>query len=114
MKDTRNTKQNKFIRKGDKVFVTSGNFRGQTGTVLSRDDTRAVIQGVNVRKKHVKRTQNGPGQILEIEKPINLSNVRLCIDEQKPVKVRVRTNTEGKRELYYNDGQKDVVYRSVK
>jgi large subunit ribosomal protein L24 len=114
MKDTRNTKQNKFIRKGDKVFVTSGNFRGQTGTVLSRDDTRAVIQGVNVRKKHVKRTQNGPGQILEIEKPISLSNVRLCIDEQKPVKVRVRTTTEGKRELYYNDGQKDVVYRSVK
>lgn len=114
MKEIRNIKQNKFIRKGDKVYVTSGNYRGQIGTVLSRDDDRVVVQGVNVRKKHMKRTQNGPGQILEIECPISLSNVKLCIDEQKPVKVRVRTNAEGKRELIYNDGQNDVVHRSVK
>lgn len=114
MKEDTKVKHNKFIRKGDKVYVTSGNFRGQIGTVLSRSEARVTIQGVNICKKHVKRSQNAPGQILEIERPIALSNVRLCIDEQKPVKVRVRTNTEGKRELYYNDGQNDVVYRSVK
>lgn len=114
MKEIIKAKQNKFIRTGDKVYVTSGNFRGQIGTVLSRNDTRVTIQGVNVRKKHVKRSQNAPGQILEIERPIDLSNVKLCVDEQKPVKVRVRTNADGKRELFYNDGQKDIVYRSVK
>lgn len=114
MKEDTKVKHNKFIRKGDKVYVTSGNYRGQIGTVLSRSDSRVTVQGINICKKHVKRSQNAPGQILEIERPIALSNVRLCIDEQKPVKVRVRTNAEGKRELYYNDGQNDVVYRSVK
>ncbi len=43
--------QNKRIRKGDKVIVRSGNDRGEVGTILSRDDDYAVVQGVNVRKK---------------------------------------------------------------
>lgn len=54
------TKQNKHIRKGDKVLVIAGNERGQVGTVLSRSDDRAVVQGLNLRKRHVKKSQTNP------------------------------------------------------
>ena len=47
--------QNKRIKKGDKVVITAGNDRGETGIVLSRTEERAIVQGINVRKKHGKK-----------------------------------------------------------
>lgn len=107
--------QNKYIRKGDKVIAIAGNNRGQTGTVISRSDNKAVVQGMNIRKKHVKRTQAQPkGAIVELEKPIHISNLRLCVSEETPVKLKLRTNSHGEKELYYRDGERDVVHRSIK
>ncbi len=44
-----------WIKKGDKVLVMTGNDKGRTGAVLRRKGERIVIQGINIRKKHVKR-----------------------------------------------------------
>lgn len=75
----------KKIRKGDKVVAIAGNDRGQTGTVLSVLGEKVVVQGINVRKKHVKRSQaNQAGGIIEMEKPIHISNVKLCGQNDKP------------------------------
>lgn len=106
--------KNKKIRKGDKVIATAGNNRGQIGTVLSCLGDKVVVQGLNIRKKHMKRTQARPqGAIVSMEKPIHISNVRVCVDD-KPVKLKVRVTKQGHRELYYKDGEKQVAYRPIK
>ncbi|HSX12986.1 MAG TPA: 50S ribosomal protein L24 [Chlamydiales bacterium] len=105
----------KWIRKGDKVIVVAGNSKGKTGEVLSRKDDRVIIQDVNMRKKHLKKTQEAPGgRIIEMEMPLHISNVRLCDKEGNPLKVRNRTNQEGLRELVYGKTGTETVYRSVK
>lgn len=109
------SKQNKHIRKGDRVYVLSGNDKGLVGEVLSRTDATVTIKGVNVCKKHVKRSQENPaGGILEIERPINISNVALCVDEEKPRKVKVGYDHEGHRLLVYKEGDTDVPFRPIK
>ena len=108
----------KWIRKGDRVKVIAGNDKGKTGEVLGRTEERVLIQGVNIRKKHLKRTQESQGaRIVEMEVPIHVSNVVLCDKEGKHLKVSVRQNKKGAaRELVYSaEGEKGVViYRSVK
>ena len=106
---------NKKIRKGDKVIAIAGNYRGQTGTVLSRVGDKAVVQGLNVRKKHVKKSQTTPnGGILEIEKPIHISNLKVCTEQEQPIKLKVRTAFNSERELYYKIDGNEVLYRSMK
>ena len=66
------------IRKGDKVVVITGADKGKRGEVLSvrPKDDRAVVQGVNMAKKHVKPQGMGkPGGIIEQEATIHLSNL---------------------------------------
>lgn len=66
------------MKKGDSVTVISGASRGKAGKVLTvnRKTERVVIEGVNVRKKTVKRSQDHPnGGIVEMEMPIHISNV---------------------------------------
>lgn len=104
----------KWIRKGDRVVVIAGNDKGKVGEVLARSEERVLVQGVNIRKKHLKRTQQTQGgRIVEMEVPIHISNVCLCDKEGKPLKVSVRSENK-KRELVYKTGDKEAVYRSVK
>ncbi len=79
------------IRKNDKVMVISGKDKGKTGNVLKvfSADNRVVIEGVNKVKKHVKPgTISKEGGIIQIERPISISNVMYYDDKlQKPVRV---------------------------
>ena len=105
----------KWIRKGDKVVVISGNEKGKTGEVIRRTEDRVLIQGVNIRKKHAKRQKKAPGaEIIEMECPVHISNVAICSEEGRPVKLSVRLNKEGEKELYYSEGNKEVVHRQVR
>lgn len=105
----------KWIRKGDKVVVIAGNERGKTGEILSVRGERVIVQGINIRKKHVKRrAKAGAGEIIEMEKPIHASNVSLCNAEGRPVKVKVRLSSKGDKELFFVDGQQEVVHRIIK
>lgn len=104
----------KRIRKGDNVLVRSGNEKGKSGTVLSRREDRVVIEGVNMKKKHLKKTQEAPqGRIVEMEAPVHISNVCLCDKEGKPLHVHVKVE-KGERTLMIRKGAKSVVYRSMK
>ncbi len=87
------------IRKGDTVIVTAGADRGKRGEVLRVHpaDNRAVVQGVNVAKRHTKpRGMGQPGGIVEVEATIHLSNLML-IDSKtdKPTKVGFRVQEDG-------------------
>ena len=68
------------IHKNDNVVVIAGNDRGKNGKVLKvfPKKSRAIIEGVNIRKRHTKPTQNNPqGGIIEMEAPIHISNIML-------------------------------------
>lgn len=104
----------KYLKKGDNVCVISGNDKGRTGTVLGFKKDRVIVQGVNVRKKHVKRTSEEQGaQILDIECPIDASNIAICDQEGKKIKLKVRLNN-GKKDLIYMEDGKEKIYRNIK
>lgn len=106
----------KWIRKGDRVLVIAGNDRGKTGEVLSRGEDRVIVQGINVRKKHLKRTQQTQGgRIVEMEVPIHVSNVSLCDKEGNRLKVHTKREKSGQKELVHKKtGAKGTVHRTVK
>jgi large subunit ribosomal protein L24 len=102
---------NKRLRPGDEVLVISGNDKGRTGKILVCKENRVVVEGINVRKKHMKPTQqNQKGQIIDIECAIHVSNVMPCVGG-KGVKLRARFNKAGEKELYYLEKGKEVLYR---
>jgi large subunit ribosomal protein L24 len=65
------------IKKGDNVVVISGRDKGKTGEVLRvlPVDGRAVVQGVNVARRHTKPRMGEPGGILEKELSLHISNI---------------------------------------
>lgn len=105
-----------WIRKGDRVLVIAGNDKGKSGEVLFCEEDRVIVQGINIRKKHLRRTQQTQqgGRIVEMERPIHISNVCLCDKEDNPLHIRVRQNEKGERELVFRKGTKETLYRSVK
>jgi large subunit ribosomal protein L24 len=89
------------IRKGDTVLVTSGADRGKRGEVLRvlPKAERAVVQGVNIAKKHTKpRGMGQPGGIVEVEATIHLSNLKLVDPKtDTPTKVAFRVLDDGRK-----------------
>ena len=72
----------KNIKKGDRVVVISGAAKGQSGAILQvqRNMNRVIVENVNLRKKHERKTQDNPeGAIIEREMPIHISNVMLQV-----------------------------------
>ena len=69
------------IRKGDDVIVLAGKDKGKRGTVtrVIVEDSKVVIENINVAKKHQKPNpaSGAPGGIIEVEMPIQASNVAL-------------------------------------
>ena len=66
------------VKKNDYVIVTAGNAKGEKGHVkeVLKDQDRVIIANVNMRKKHVKPSQQNPqGGRIEEEGPISISNV---------------------------------------
>ena len=80
------------IRKNDTVIVISGVDAGKTGTVTKVDPVKgtAVVAGVNVHKKAVRRTEKTPGGIIDKEMPIRLCKL-MPYDAGKKTGTRVRT-----------------------
>lgn len=73
------------IKKGDTVVVISGESKSKQGKVLSvdRKKMRAIVEGVNVVKRHTKPNAKNPqGGIIEKEAGIHISNLMLVVDGQ--------------------------------
>ena len=68
------------IHKGDTVIVTTGKDKGTTGEVLNvlKDSDSVIVSGVNVKTRHNKPSQMGPGGIEKKEAPIHISNVSIA------------------------------------
>ena len=73
------------VKKNDIVEVISGDDAGKKGKVLQVLPTRgrAVVEGINVVKKHMRKTQENPnGGIVEKEAPLALSKLRRVGDTE--------------------------------
>jgi large subunit ribosomal protein L24 len=84
------------IKKGDTVQVISGKDKGKTGEVLRTlpYENRVVVQGINLRTRHMKPTQEGEtGRIVTEEASLHASNVMLYSTDKK-VASRVETVVE--------------------
>lgn len=89
------------IKKGDTVIVLTGKDKGAKGEVLSvmPTESRVVVKGVNVAKKHVKPSQLDPqGGIKAVELPIHVSNVALADPKSgKATRVGYKVGKDGKK-----------------
>lgn len=89
------------IKVNDKVIVIAGKNRGKTGKVLRTisKHNKVVVEGVNIRTRHIKKNQQRPGEIIKYEAPFNISNV-MIIDpkEGKPTRVGYKVGENGKKE----------------
>ena len=88
------------IKQGDTVQVLAGNDKGKTGEVLEviPKDSKVVVKGVNVRKKHIKpRKQGEEGGIISVECAINSSKVNIvCPKCGKSTRVEYKRENDKK------------------
>ncbi|MBF0578430.1 50S ribosomal protein L24 [Erysipelotrichaceae bacterium RD49] len=90
------------IKKGDKVQVMTGAYKGTVGEVLTvfPKENKVIVEGVNIVKKHQKPTQANPdGGIIEKEAKIHVSNVALYDEKAKEagrVGYKMTTDKDGK------------------
>jgi large subunit ribosomal protein L24 len=77
------------IKKGDKVVVLAGKDKGKTGQVLSviPSETRAIVQGINLVRRHQKQTASQDAGIFTKEAPIHLSNLAVADANGKATRV---------------------------
>ena len=87
------------LKTGDKVVVVAGSNKGKEGKIAKILDSRVIVEGVNLVKKHLKpKNNNGTGEIVEVEAPIHVSNVMLVDPKtKKPTKVIVEKDSKGKK-----------------
>jgi len=78
------------IKKGDQVIVITGRDKGKTGEVIQAmpKESKVLVRGINLVKRHTKPTQENAGGIVSKEKPIHVSNVAL-IDPKSGKATRV-------------------------
>ncbi len=68
------------IHKNDQVLIISGKDKGRKGKVIEAlpKQGRLVIEGINLRKKHMRPKKSGEkGQIVEMPVPLNVSDVKV-------------------------------------
>jgi large subunit ribosomal protein L24 len=100
------------IKKGDTVYVNSGENRGQQGRVLEvyPKQYRALVEGINLVKKHTKPNSDNPqGGIIEKEAPVHISNLMVVDPESgKPTRVGRKPDKNGKLVRYSKKSGEEI------
>ena len=86
------------LKKGFTVELTVGADKGKSGEIIKMfpKEYKALVKGINVKKKHQKPTKEQKGGIVTIEKPVHLSNLKL-IDGKKSEKKTDTKKVETKK-----------------
>ena len=88
------------VRKGDQVIVLAGRDKGKHGQVLKvmPKENRAIVQGVNMVRRHQRQTAQQEGGIISKEGPIQISNLALEDPKDgKPTRDGFKLLTDGKK-----------------
>ena len=98
------------IKTGDKVRVIAGAHKGAEGEVrqVLREDNKAIVEGVNLVKKHAKPSaQNPQGGIQEKEAPIQISNLSLLTADGQTTRIGYRM--EGDKKVRFAKKSNEVI-----
>jgi large subunit ribosomal protein L24 len=99
------------IRRGDTVVVISGkekDRRGEVKQVLPREN-RVVVEGINVRTRHARPTQNNQQGLFTFEAPIHVSNLMLVDPNSgEPTRVGYRLTDSGEKVRVAKASGKDI------
>jgi large subunit ribosomal protein L24 len=100
------------IKKGDKVVVLTGKDKGKTGEVIEviPTETRAVVQGINLVRRHTKQTASQDAGIFTKPASIHLSNIALIDPKSepgkaKPTRVGFKVENNTKVRVYKSTGE---------
>jgi large subunit ribosomal protein L24 len=89
---------------GDSVVIISGKDKGKQGTVLRVLPTqnRIVVEGANMRTRHIKKTTQGPGQRITYEASLHASNVMILDPKsKKPTRIGYKVDPKtGKKSRF--------------
>ena len=88
------------LKTGDKVVVIAGKDKGKEGKITKtlRNENKVVVEGINIAKKHVKPNGQQAGSIVEMEMPINASNVMIVDPKTKtPTRIGHTIDKNGKK-----------------
>jgi large subunit ribosomal protein L24 len=96
------------IRKDDTVEIIAGKDKGKRGSVVRviRDKDRVIVAGANLVKKAMKkRSQQDRGGIVEIEAPINISNVMIVCKKCGPTRIGYKIDGDKKTRVCRKCGE---------
>ena len=99
------------IRKGDTVVVISGKEKGERGEVkqVLPGENRVVVEGINVRTRHARPTQNNQQGLYTFEGPLHVSNVMLVDPNSgEPTRVGYRFTDSGEKIRVAKASGKDI------
>lgn len=100
------------LKKGDKVVVRVGKFKGETGEIsqVHPKQNKVTIKGLNVVKKSIKPDQQNPrGGIVEITKPIWVSKVAILEPtSRKSSKIGYKVGKDGTKTRIYKRNGKEI------
>ena len=88
------------IKKGDRVIVTTGRDKGKRGEVrqVMPEDSRAIVAGVNLVRRHTRQTAQTEGGIISKESTIHLSNLAILDPKTgKPTRVGFKVLDDGRK-----------------
>jgi large subunit ribosomal protein L24 len=91
------------IKKGDTVLVITGDSRGKRAEVVKvlAKENKVIVKGVNIAKKHAKPRRAGRSVaqtgIIDVEMPIDVSNVKLIAPSGKPARVGYKVKEDGSK-----------------
>ncbi len=98
------------IKKSDTVKILTGKDAGKTGQVVRvfSKDNKVLVEGVNLYKRHIRRTGQNEGGILDLPKPLPVSNVALVCPNCKK-ETRVGYKIEGQEKYRVCKKCKEVI-----
>jgi len=100
------------IKKGDLVYVNTGEYKGQKGRVLEvlPKQQRAIVEGVNLVSRHTKPNNDYPqGGIIKKEAPIHISNLSLVDPSSgEPTRIGRRLNDDNKLVRYAKKSGEEI------
>ena len=88
------------LKQGDKVVVIAGKDKGKEGKIIKtlKADNKVIVEKINIAHKHIKPQGGNNGEIIEIERPIHVSNVMIVDPKtKKATRIGHQINKDGKK-----------------
>ncbi len=104
------------IHTGDTVVIITGKDKGKSGRVMKilKEKNRVVVEGINMRIRHIKKTAQGPGQRLSYEASLHASNVMIVDPKtKKPARIGFKMD-EKKGKVRIAKGSGEMIVKAAK